>query len=262
LNTTIAIARGTLVCIRCLRRTRARAVAAASTLAALWVLAAGCGHVVHPAAVQPGLTLDVVVANDWNRHEPKTYQTTGPTYYPPPPQVGYLSPPGNFEPFTSSRPGLQIAVGYGWRHSENRGTQLQLVGGNLTAPTLDGYFQLLGRPLDAGLGAIITFIGYAGGYGMVGKGIPLGARSELRLDGGVRALLDYAENTRSWGPMGLLSLRRGGVTVGLWGDGLFFDGVTYVLYCDETCNAENFVTRRFSLGGYIRFGRAPAPPAP
>jgi hypothetical protein len=236
-----------------------RATFAPVAASVLWVLAAGCGHVVHPAAVQPGLTVDVVVANDWNRHEPRTYQTGAP---PGESQVGYLSPPGNFDPYTSNRPALQLAVGYGWRHSENVGTQLQLVGGNLTAPTLDGYFQLLGRPFDAGVGVLAAFIGYAGGYGMIGKGIPLGAHSELRLDAGARALLDYAEDTRAWGPMGLLSLRRGGVSIGLWGDGLFFDGVTYVVYCDETCNAANFVRRRFSLGGYVRFGRAPAPPAP
>jgi hypothetical protein len=225
-------------------------------MVACCVLAAGCGHVIHPAAVQPGPSVDVVVSQDWSCHAPKPVKRGGGE------QTAYLGPPGAFEPFTSSRPALQIALGYGWRHSENVATQLQLVGGNLTPPTLDGYFQMLGHPIDAGVGVLLPFIGYFGAYGMVGKGLPLGLRHEVRLDGAVRAIYDYSEDTRSWGPTAMMSLRRGGIAFGLWGDALFFDGVTFATYCDETCRPEDFTRRRFAMGAYLRFGRALAPAAP
>ena len=214
---------------------------------------------IHPAAVQPGLTMDVVVTQEWTRHEPKTYErpTLG-----GPKETAYVQPPGNFTPFTTDRPALQVALGYGWRHSEDVGTYLHLAGGNLTPPTLGGYVQLLGSPVDAGLGVLLPFIGYVGGYGLVGKGIPLGLRSELRFDGGARALYDYAEETRAWGPMGLLSVRRGAFTVGVWGDATFHNRATFALYCDEICRPENFVRRRTAVGAYLRVGHAPSPTEP
>jgi hypothetical protein len=55
-------------------------------------------------------------------------------------------------------------------------------------------------------GRIVT--SSTGAYGMAGKGLPLDARHEVRLDGGVRPLYDHSEEARAWGPMAMLGLRR------------------------------------------------------
>jgi hypothetical protein len=187
-----------------------------------------CGHVIHPAAVQPGFTLEVLGGAARVRHEPM--RTRGAN-------VGdkYLEPPGRFDPYSSWRPAVQLGVAYGWRFSEHLAVQAQILAGNRTMPTLDGYLQLLGWPLDAGVGGLAA-LGYLGAYGMVGKGLRLGQRTELRLDGGARTLFFMADGPeRGWAAMALVSVRHGAFTAGLWSDSTFFPSTSYDLHCDETC---------------------------
>jgi hypothetical protein len=117
--------------------------------------------------VQPGFGLDVVVTQDWNRHEPRSYrQATGPDGTA---QTAYVSPPGNFEPFNSSRRALQRAVGYGWRHFEDVATQLQrLVETGHRRHSTDTP-SLLARPLDRRRRCAPPFLGYLGAYQPVEK---------------------------------------------------------------------------------------------
>jgi hypothetical protein len=206
---------------------------------------AGCGHVIHPAAVQPGFTFDVLGGAARVRHEPM--RTRGANVV-----NEYLEPPGRFDPYSSWRPAMQLGAGYGWRFSEHLAIQAQIAAGNRTAPTLDGYLQLLGWPLDAGVGGLAAF-GYFGAYGMVGKGLRLGGRTELRLDGGARSLFFIADGPdRGWAAMALVSLRRGGFTAGLWSDSTFFPSTSYDSYCDETCEPGNFARWRAAGGLYLR----------
>jgi hypothetical protein len=80
-------------------------------LRALLFLAAGCGHVIHPAAVQPGFTLEILAGQASVRHEPM------PSGGGPPPGMEnktnsrHLYPPGYFAPYSSWRPALQLALG-------------------------------------------------------------------------------------------------------------------------------------------------------
>ena len=205
----------------------------------------GCGHVIHPAAVQPGFTLDVLGGATLVRHEPM-----GP--YGGPTRNDYLEPPGKFDPYSSWRPAVQLGAGYGWRFSRNVGFQPQIAVGNRTPPTLDTYLQLIGWPLDAGVGALGTF-GHFGAYAMIGKGLPLGGRTELRLDAGARLLFEIADGPKEGrATMALLSLRHGAFAAGLWSDNTFFDSASYDIYCDETCKPANFARWRASGGVYLR----------
>lgn len=204
----------------------------------------GCGQVIHPAAVQPGFTFDALVGAARVRHEPM-------------PSDGdrtlnqYLDPPGPFDPYSSWRSAVQIGAGYGWRFSQHLGLQTQLTIGTQAPPVLDTYGQLMGWPVDAGVGALLSF-GFLGAYGMVGKGLALSSRTELRFDAGARTLFIADGADRGWGTMALLSLRHGPLTVGVWSDNTFFDSASYDDYCDEICEPRNFARWRAAGGLYLR----------
>jgi hypothetical protein len=200
-----------------------------------------CGHLIHPAAVQPGLTMDVLPAHEITRHEPKA-------------QEGGYRAPGDFAPFTSSRPSLQVAIGYGRRHGEHTGIQLQLSAGSLSLPTLDAYFQFLGDPLDAGVGLALAFPGFVSPYVMAGKAYGDGS-TQLRIDGGLRGLWvfeSYGPDYPAGGPMALISLQRGRWGAGLWTDAVYLDKPQYYIYCDEVCMAEDLARWRVSVGVYVQ----------
>ena len=212
----------------------------AVTVAATLTLA-GCGHVIHPAAVQPGLAVDVVPAHETTRHEPKS-------------QEGAYRAPGDFAPFTSSEPSLQVSLGYGWQFGEHTGVQLQLAAGTLTLPTLDAYFQFLGAPFDAGAGLAFGFPGFASPYVMAGKAIGDGD-IRLRVDGGVRGfwvLEPYGQDYPAGGPMALVTLQRDLWAAGLWADGVYSPSPQYYIYCDENCMAEHLARWRLSVGAYLQ----------
>jgi hypothetical protein len=203
--------------------------------------AVNCGHLIHPAAVQPGWTMDVLPGHEITRHEPKAGEG------------GYRAP-GDFASFSSSRPSLQLALGYGRRAGKHTGVQLQLSAGSLSLPTLDAYFQFLGDPLDAGAGLALAFPGFVSPYIMAGKAF--GGSTQLRIDGGLRALWvfeSYGPDYPAAGPMALISLQRGRWGAGLWSDAVLFNKPQYYIYCDETCMAEDLARWRVSVGLYVQF---------
>ena len=209
-------------------------------------LGLGCSHIVHPAAVQPGVSAELLVGQAHVRHEPLRGSSGGP-----------ITPPGEFEPRSSRRPAMQVGLGYGWRFSPDVGVQVQAWAGKRIGAGLAGYLQLLGSPLDAGVG-LSAALGAAGPYVMVGRGRRLDPRTELRLDGGVRLIAIFESYPTTtvwgWGPMALVSLRRGPFAGGVWADGLLLDQPSYDMYCDETCDPDDFLRRRVTVGLYFRVG--------
>lgn len=179
---------------------------------------AGCGHIIHPAKVQPGFAVDFLVGAEAPLHGPLASENLIN-------QELRTTPP-----FRTHEVVAQFRFGYGWRFASGRGVQLGLSLGTMTAPALDAYGQFLAGWLDAGLGvtgglsvatAVVPSV-----YTMVGKGLPLGSGGELRLDAGYRYIPSPRSSDREssgHGPMALLSYTRDRFMVGLWADYLDLD---------------------------------------
>jgi len=204
--------------------------------------ALGCGHVLHPAAVVPGPVLDLQVGMELPEHRPR-------------PDASALLVRA-FDPYRSTELLVQGAFGYGWRYSENQALQVTVSIGNIAAPALDLYWQVLGGRLDLGIGATVGVGMLLSGYGMIGRGLSLGEQTELRIDGGYRVApwVDSASiyGASAHGPIALISYVARPLGFGLWLDQLWFSQTIYGHYCDDTCRPEDTVSERFSLGAFLR----------
>jgi hypothetical protein len=231
--------------------------------AALLALLSGCaGHVLHPAEVQPGLSVDVVVGAERPRHAP---------YQRPDSDPRLQSELGSFAPYRTTNGLLQVAVGYGWRFRHQQGVQLALVAGTLTLPMLDGYWQFLDSVLDVGVGATATVGGrnnlvLPSGYLMVGRGWTLGVDKALRADAGYRYIPGGSStsphDTRTSGPMALLGFHWGKIALGLWLDQQWYRQTVFDTHCDDACTRDDTVSSKLSLGAFLRFvTSAPLGPA-
>ena len=205
--------------------------------------AAGCGHVLHPAAVVPGLVLDLQVGVERPEHRP----------------IPNAADPRSrkFGPYRTSEFLLHGGLTYGWRLSELQALQLGIAVGNITGATLDFYWQFLGGGLDAGVG-VTTGIGILlSGYGMAGRAFDLGSDRQLRIDGGYRVApwVDHFSSyaTTAHGPIALLSFVSSPVSFGLWLDHLWLSKTIFGNNCDDLCGPEDTVNNRVSLGAFVRF---------
>ena len=177
--------------------------------AALLAVVAGCaGHVLHPAEVQPGLSVDILVGAERPLHAPFERPNFDPRR-----QEELRS----FAPYRTTEGLVQMAVGYGWRFRYQQGVQLGLAVGTLTLPMLDAYWQFVDSILDVGVGGTAT-VGHGSpvvpsGYLMVGRGWTIGVDKTLRADAGYRYIPGGKSgsfyDTQSSGPMALLGFHRG-----------------------------------------------------
>jgi hypothetical protein len=215
-------------------------------------LAMGCGHVVHPAAVTPGPTIDVLPGAAVVRHVPRP--------------DSYTAALREFEPFHSVDRVLQLNLGYGWRLSRHLGLQVLASAGLTTAPTLAPYVQIVGHPFDLGVGLTASLSGRSG-HGLVPGSYVLAGKERtgddggvLRIDAGFRWLRihDGKQWQQGFGPMGLLSLRHGRFAVGVWADYQHLTGPVWRTMCDDICRPEDLSGGAVGLGGFLRvigFGR-------
>jgi hypothetical protein len=224
-----------------------------SAAAALLAAVAGCaGHVLHPAEVQPGLSVDVLVGAERPLHAPLERPDLDP---------GLQARLRSFAPYRTTEGLLQVAVGYGWRFRHQQALQLSLAAGTLTLPMLDAYWQLVDSVLDAGVGGTATVGGMnrvlPSGYLMVGRGWTIGIDTALRADAGYRYVPGGSSgsphDTRTSGPMALLGFHRGNIALGLWVDQLWFRETVFNTSCDDACTRDDTVSSKLGLGVFLRF---------
>jgi hypothetical protein len=226
-----------------------------AVLVVLLLLAAlpACGRVVHPAAVSPGWFLDVLPGIARIEHTPRT---------------GRMNPAlESFQPFQDQAPVGQFNIGYGWRFSRHCGLQLASSFGFDSAPTVAPYFQLLGHPLDVGVGGTVSLNGRTlprgfvpGAYTLIGKQLPFAGFEQFRVDGGVRWLRihDGVAWQEGYGPNVLLTIQRNTAALGVWADYLQLTGPVLRSLCSDTCGPADLQRSNLSAGVFLRFGARPA----
>jgi hypothetical protein len=215
-----------------------------------------CTHLIHPAAVQPGLALQLAPGAEVVRHAPIPQSNA----------QRYDSRLSSFEPFHTLRPLAQLDLSYGWRLSEHVGMQVAVSAGANVTPGLDAYLQFLARPFDAGMGLTLSCNGrilpngfIPGIYAMAGKGWSPLASHELRADVGLRweaINVTYAGWERAINPFALMTLGRlSRWHYGLWVDGRWFSRPALASFCQDNCDGDDLVDATFALGVFARFTR-------
>jgi hypothetical protein len=216
------------------------------------VLAGACSHVIHPAAVRPGLAIDLLSGVEVIRHAP--------TSAPKSPNVT------GFDPFYTAQALAQVNLAYGWRLSEQVGMQAAVSAGANVAPGLDGYVQWLSVPFDAGTGATLSVnertlpAGFVPGlYAMAGKGWPTGEESLVRLDLGFRweaVHVGYTGWENGLGPFALLTVGNPSrLLYGFWFDGMWFSRPILRSMCMDTCEARDVADAWAAAGLFVRVTR-------
>jgi hypothetical protein len=213
-----------------------------------------CSHLIHPAAVQPGLAIDVVPGVEIVRHTP----------IPPSNSQQIDSDLTGFGPYRTTRPLAQLNLSYGWRLSEQVGMQVAASGGANAAPGLDGYLQFLAHPFDAGMGLTLSLNGRTlpngfvpGIYAMAGKAWSQLSGYELRTDVGLRyeaINVAYGGWERGINPFVLLTL--GSLhqwRYGLWFDARWYSRSVVASLCDDNCDRDDLVETTAALGLFVRF---------
>jgi hypothetical protein len=215
----------------------------------LLVALAACSHVIHPAAVQPGLSIDVTTGVEVSRHEPESV----------------LTPPlADFDPFHTALVLGQLTVTYGWRLSENAGVHVAASGGPNAAPVLDGYAQLLAVPFDAGAGVTLSTNGrmlhdgwVPGVYAMAGKQLAAPSGRAMRVDVGLRAEAVHSRYTgwqRSLGPFALVTLAASSrYALAAWADGRWLSRPVLRSMCQDNCEPRDLVRGGVAGGLAVRF---------
>ena len=208
---------------------------------------AECGHIIHPARVRPGFSLDVVTGVDAPHHGPVGD-------YAPNPSIS------DFEPYRSADFAFQLAFTRGWRMDNGQALQLKFSVGVLSTPTVDGYWQFLDGPIDIGAGVTAGFWLSApilpSGYVMVGHGFPLGSVGELRLDAGYRYIPSEGSTqyrSSGHGPMGLVTFAQRGFAVGLWIDALAMNHTIFRNHCDDACDEDDTMSSQVSGGLFLGY---------
>jgi hypothetical protein len=215
-----------------------------------------CTHLIHPAAVQPGLAFEVVPGVEIVRHAPVPQSNAQ--------RLG--SALTDFVPFHTIRPLVQLNLAYGWRLSDQVGMQVAASAGANVTPGLDGYLQVLGSPFDAGMGLTLSHNGrifpngfVPGIYAMAGKDWSLLPGHELRTDVGLRGEAINVRDAgweRSINPFALVTLGRWSRWhYGLWVDARWYSHPVLTSFCEDSCTGDNLVDATVALGVFARFTR-------
>jgi hypothetical protein len=154
-----------------------------------------------------------------------------------------------FAPFNSGRPVALLNLGWVWRLSEDRGFQLMATVGNEVLPSLAWYSQLLGGPVDFGLGVSLSAIS-PGAYSLIGKELRLKPSVAMRFDLGahVEFVVGRGPGIFTYGPQALWTFAIGTFEVAFWGDLHQFSQPMVVDLCQDNCQKEDVVYRRVSAG--------------
>jgi hypothetical protein len=213
------------------------------------LLAGACSHVIHPAAVRPGFSMQVATAVEVSRHEPEPVLT---------------APLTAFDPFHTALVVGQLTLSYGWRVSDDAGLQVAASFGPNAAPMLDGYAQLVASPFDAGLGITLSSNGrkppdgaLPGVYAMAGKEWEAGPGRAMRVDLGFRGEAVHSRYTgweHGYGPFALITLIASSrYAVGVWGDGRWFSRPVLRSMCQDNCEPRDLVRGAAAAGLAVAF---------
>jgi hypothetical protein len=208
-----------------------------------------CSHVIHPAIVRPGLSMQVATGVEVSRHEAE-------------PQLN--APLTAFDPFHTALVIGQLTVTYGWRLSEDAGVQVAASGGPNAAPLLDAYAQLLASPFDAGLGVTLSSNGrkppdggLPGVYAMAGKEWEEGPGRAMRIDLGFRGEAVHSRYTgweHDYGPFALITLVASPrYAVAIWADGRWFSRPVLRSLCQDNCEPRDLIRGAAAAGLAVGF---------
>ena len=229
------------------RETTGPLASARRTLVGLAALLISCGRIVHPASVPTGWFLDVLPGGASVEHTPEPSRGN--------PRLQ------QFEAFHSFEPVAQLNVGYGWRFSRHLGFQMMSSFGFDAAPTVAPYVQVLGHPVDLGVGGTLSLNGrilphgfVPGVYGLIGARLPFAGIENFRVDGGARWLRihDGTAWQQGHGPNILLTGQSGRVALGIWGDYLYLTGPVLRSMCSDTCEPRDLQRSNLSFGVFLR----------
>jgi hypothetical protein len=202
------------------------------------VALASCSHVIHPAAVKPGLSYGLGAGPKIERHAPRPESSGAST-----------SELGAFDPYSTLGLSALLNLGWGWRFSDDRAAQVMVTGGTDSLPTLAGYYQLLGSGIDAGIGGYVSAIS-PGAYALVGREIRIKENAGVRLDAGARLekIFGRGADVFSYGPQFLLGLSFSHLELGIWGDYTRYSTPIFTSLCGDSCGKDELVDRKMTLG--------------
>jgi hypothetical protein len=213
------------------------------------IVLSGCSRIIHPAAVHPGLAIDIVPGVERVRHAPSETSQA-------PQQLM------EFDTFDSVRPLGHVSLSYGWR-STHFGAQLGIAAGLNSAPVVDGYFQFINWPLDGGVGVTLSTKGtrlprglVPGVYGMIGREWIGQGGVAARADLGVRRESVYAGRS-GWvtgiNPFLLVSVAGWlPASVGVWIDARSYSEPVLFSMCDDACRPRDLAKFTGAMGLFIR----------
>lgn len=201
------------------------------------LLHGGCIVTTHHARVRPGWSGRIMAgARDEKLGPPSEY-------------AGW-----EYDDTGTGKVSLQADFGYGKRFSPNRafygGVIVPLamhdgsVPGSLAATSLDLYFQVLGRPFNAGAG-LFGGLPVQGAYIEIGKSFHRGKDVEIEVSAGVSREIFFLKDP-AYRYFAVASYEFRKMEIGIFADLLSADDV--IKRCDEECYSNDYLERSWIVG--------------